>query len=557
MDIDDRVSIEQEGGQAEDNNPYDVLGEDIMEEDEDDEDMFPTKVPRPKPDKIRVTVEELMKSDDRNDAIFFLISLDEIMGMISNQYQTLYKNIKNNRRMGYPETGIMEELLEAAVTSNFAIQQVQQLEMELQAQHEHLTTPCRLLSTLVLPEITSEVNETLQKHTDGSKRWENHDVSSFLGDCMECYFHNASDDWNRSGTIVKDFCDEYGVNDQGRNHLDKIFKGLQYIVVNEVPTKQEANDPARIQMLTHLGRFGQATSSHSWLPKDEFIGGDRSIIHTIRLLQLFAGVIGSTPMNSKRHLDPKLAGMFGSSNWLSGRSRKTRDLDELLMVTILPEWMQMIRHGVVGKVRLPRENELCPLYMQLKYYVENPRKPVSWSLAFGVHAMLTAILDIDQENQGLMKISKSMFEGFFDQNVNAVKLSQKDASSNMFNLDTWQHNLCMVSFLESFGLDVFKEQAMWNPLCSGTTLSIISFFGNLEIGSAVIDCQAQLRIVMYLYHGLLINRIISREDIPFLDILYNAFKECKAIWCGGLPKKGELVQRFWHISSLNCSLDIL
>lgn len=117
-----------------------------------------------------------------------------------------------------------------------------------------------------------------------------------------------------------------------------------------------------------------------------------------------------------------------------------------------------------------------------------------------------------------------------------------------------QHNLCMVSFLESFGLDVFKEQAMWNPLCSGTTLSIISFFGNLEIGSAVIDCQAQLRIVMYLYHGLLINRIISREDIPFLDILYNAFKECKAIWCGGLPKKGERLQRHLPVLMAECPL---
>jgi hypothetical protein len=34
------------------------------------------------------------------------------------------------------------DLLETAVTAKFAIQQVQQLEMELQAQHPHLTMPC-------------------------------------------------------------------------------------------------------------------------------------------------------------------------------------------------------------------------------------------------------------------------------------------------------------------------------------------------------------------------------------------------------------------------------
>eukprot|EP00956_Cyclotella_meneghiniana_P042170 scaffold248385_cov69-Cyclotella_meneghiniana.AAC.1 len=107
-DVDGGALIEQED-QTEYNNQYDVLGED-MEEDEDDEDMFPTKVPRPVPDKIRVTVEELMKSDDRNDAIFFLITLDELMGMVSNQYQALCKNIKNNRHMAYPESGSTQAL---------------------------------------------------------------------------------------------------------------------------------------------------------------------------------------------------------------------------------------------------------------------------------------------------------------------------------------------------------------------------------------------------------------------------------------------------------------
>lgn len=44
------------------------------------------------------------------------------------------------------------------------------------------------------------------------------------------------------------------------------------------------------------------------------------------------------------------------------------------------------------------------------------------------------------------------------------------------------------------------------------------------------DCQAQLRIVMYLYRGLLANDIIQKGEMPLLDILYGAFNDCKTLW---------------------------
>ena len=226
-DSEERQPLDQESeDEANDwSNAYAALGKEIDVDEEEDEEMFPTKVPRPVPDKIRVTVDELMKSDDRMDAIIFLSTLDELMCMVANQYQVLHKNIQNHRMRGHPETGIMEDLLEASIVSNFAIQQVQQLEMELQAQHEHLTTPCRLLTILVLPEITSQVTDILRKHAKGAKIWEKREIVCFLGDCMECYFLNPSDQWNRRDTIVKDFCDEYEMDEEGRLQLNQIFIG--------------------------------------------------------------------------------------------------------------------------------------------------------------------------------------------------------------------------------------------------------------------------------------------------------------------------------------------
>lgn len=82
-------------------------------------------------------------------------------------------------------------------------------------------------------------------------------------------------------------------------------------------------------------------------------------------------------------------------------------------------------------------------------------------------------------------------------------------------------------------------------LCARTAFSILNYVGNLYFGCTLIDCQAQLRISLYLYHGLLINSIIKEGDAPLLDVLFDAFKESKAIWAGSLPQRGELVKRFW------------
>ena len=75
----------------------------------------------------------------------------------------------------------------------------------------------------------------------------------------------------------------------------------------------------------------------------------------------------------------------------------------------------------------------------------------------------------------------------------------------MKNSPVWKHNVPTILFLENFGLPVYEDVALWNPFCGGTNLNVLNFLGNIDGGCAIIDCQAQLRIVMYLYHGLLIN----------------------------------------------------
>jgi len=538
----------EEGEREEQENRFAALGE--LGDDEEDEvmeeeEIFPSSpVPRPEHTPEPISLDDLMKADDRIDAILFLDSLDELMGCVSQQYKAIIANYNSNRRQGVPPSALVEMFLEASVATNMIIQKVQQLEMDLQLQHEHLTTPYRLLATLVLPDITRHVMEVLREHA--SKHCDERAASCFLGDSMECYFRNLSDDLNRKDVIVQEFCTKQGVNEAGTAELQKVFEGLHHVVSLEVPIGAEISMNSGI---ASLYRRVSGLSSHSWLPKCHFIGGDRSIDHTIRLLQTFGDVVRNTPQD--RQIVAK-RGFFGPSPWRSGRSRKIHnDLDELLMSDILPAWVVMCRKGILGTSKLPRENEICPLLVQLRAYVENPGKPIDWSTSFAVHALLTAILETDGIFDSIINISKEVFDNYFEQVKHAAKIAQREKDTHTSRASA--HNMIAISFLENLGLDVFGQRAIWNPLCGGTILSYVCYFGNLEGGCALVDCRSQLRITLHLFHALRVNGILAKGQIPFLDMLFDVFRSSRAVWEGSLPKKGEFAQRFWICFGINPS----
>jgi len=535
----------EEISEEEDENRFAAL-EEFEDEDEDmvdeDEEIFPkSPIPRPEPTKEPMSLDELMNSEDRLEAILFLDSIDEMMGFVSEQYKAVTHNYASNFRERVPPSALVEMFLEASVATNMIIQTVSQLEAELQAQHEHFTTPYRLLATLILPDVTRHVTKILNDHS--AQDCDEKIVSSFLGDCLECWFRNPSDDLNRKDVIVQEFCADREVNEVGQAGLQEVFSGLQHLVCIEVPIGPELSMNAAIM---GLASSIMGTSSHSWLPKCRFIGRDRSIHHTLRLLQMFSDTVRTTPEN--RLIVPK-RGFFGVP-WSPGSTRKIYgDLDELLMSDIMPSWVTMCRAGILGHGKLPRENEICPLLVQLRSFVKNAGRPVAWSTTFAIHAMLTSILETDGIFNQIMDISKQAFGMYFDQVKHAAKLAKLDKDTRI-SRDSAQ-NMLSVAFLENLGLPIFGDRTLWNPLCGGTILSYISYFGNLEGGLALVDCRSQLRITMHLYHALLENKILNEGQIPFLDKIYRAFRHCRAVWEGPLPKKGEFCQRFWMCFGLN------
>lgn len=520
-------------------NRFEALNDEDIDEEEDDEEIFPSRrVPRPEPQPEPMSLDNLMRLDDRNDITLFLLSMDELMKAVSEQFIGVAKQVVANKKQQLPGTAIVENLMEAAIGANMAIQQMQRLEMDFETQHPHISTPYRMLSTFVLPEIIEHITKIARKH--GEETCLEKDISLFLGDCLECYFRTKSDPENKSNVVVQDFCKRFKINSTGSTQIQDIFLGLHQMSIAEVPVSSEVEMNKR--MMAECRKVDPNFGSHRWIPRNmKFIDGDRAIHHTLRLLQSFGSVVKDTDADKKIEA---CKGFFGSSPWRSGRSRKIhKDLDELLMADILPQWFLLCRNVILGKAILPRQNEISALWVCMKNFFDNPTKPVSWSCVFAVHAMLTAILETDKVERNITDLSKQIFDMFFAQVDKARDVKKKEPDS--LESKNFGRNMATVEFLKNLGLPVFGDRAIWNPLSGGTIFSYLAIFGNVEAGCCLIDNRAQLRIILHLYHALRVNNIIRKGKIPFLDILYDAFKNSRAIWEGPLPKKGQFVERFW------------
>mmetsp|Transcript_14117 Transcript_14117/g.34211 ORF Transcript_14117/g.34211 Transcript_14117/m.34211 type:complete len:927 (-) Transcript_14117:25-2805(-) len=506
-----------------------VTGEDEGDDDDMDEEIFPSDdVPRPTLHAEAVPLQDLLDSDERNDAIMFLLALDDLMRCVVEKYRAVSRYVDYIVQEGMCGSVIVPSLMGAAIATNMAIHQVRRLEIEFELHNPHISTPYRLLSTIILPERVKQVIQITREH--GQKVCSVRDANLFLGDCLECSFRSPADPENRGSVIVSDFCSRFGVDGKGSEDIDKILFELQWLVKGEVPLRSEL----AIMEKTNI-------TSHGWIAMS-YIGGDRAIHHTIRLLQWF----GSSANKIEKGRLLKLgAGFFGSSPWQPGRSQKIHtDLDELLMVEILPSLFYLCRDGELNSdTRLPQQNEIAPFWSCLRRFARSPEKPVRWSTVFAVHAMLTSILETDKITAAIAVVCEKTFNSYFEQLDMACEY--KKGVDGVFDSTHFQSHLRVVQYLKELGHPFYEPRARWNPLCAGTNFLYLTYFGNITVGTALIDDRSQLKIVLHLYHALIVNDILKSGDIPLLDWLLDGFENSGTFWGGSLPRKGKFAEQFW------------
>lgn len=516
------------------------------EEDDDDESDLPTmSLASPRPDVdgsiLALTVDELLGREDRLDAIMFLMALDEFMEQNATQFRKLKEAFQQCLRNQEPPLSIVEHMMETAVAANCSIQQVAALEQELGMQHEHLNTVYRVFAVLVLPEMTHELTRLVHQHSPKARQFREADAIAFLGDGLECGFRNPSDPHNHIKTLDAEFSHHWQLPaDLLRTNMPLNAASIAQFARVQVMLHQEKAMSRQLMSLMASHQIDQA-----WLPRAAFIGGkERPIAHTIRLLQGLSNVISpGRGLTLKR-------GYFGPQwNETSKQAKQIAlDMDELLMGDILPHLLAMCNKTLLSS-DLPFENELLPLFVQLKGFVKKPERPVSWALAFSIHSILTAVFEVQGSHcvQTLGETAKAAFFHYMEQLKTCLERIGTVATSKY-----WGQNLMKLYHLQLLVRSPLESEqaatlhrAVWNPLCAGTFLNYLAYFGNLDGGLAMIDSFAQLRMVLHLYNAFIQQGAINPGGIELLDRLYAQFRNCKAVWEGPLPERGEFVKRWW------------
>jgi hypothetical protein len=530
-----------------------AIGDEDQGEEEDNEDDLPqysSKPSRPVETNAKdLTLQEIMTATDFTDCVLFLLTMDKYMEFNCMQYSMLKKKCtSNDESKGPSPSGIARDLIQIGVGTNTNIQRLAALEQRFNQDYPHLDTPYRLLAKLIFSDSVQNISKIVHRLSSVSSRFQEKDALMFVGDTLECAFRSKSDPNNKSSHLVGNFCKRWKISDA--SEVDQLFQSTYGWARIEAPTKKE------LDMNLDVMKFYQhrGLSNHSWLPF-RFIGGkERSITQTLRLLQGLPSVI----TENEGRLSMK-QGYFGLTwNKISKRPITTipNEMDELLMGDIMPVLINICYEGVLGKQEVPKEKELLPLISQIKLFIKYPDRPVTWTLVFAIHSILSSIFE-SQGSKYLSYIADTASSTFnqYIQQIKSVKEAIIPQAPRRHPI--YEQNLKTALLLEHLPLipmhaanictmtDGQMQRALWNPVCAGCTLAFVAYFGNVEVGSNMIDSIAQFRAWMHIYNALLQTGNISRGEIPLLDFLYEKFEKCKAVWEGPFPARGQFVTRWW------------
>jgi hypothetical protein len=521
-------------------------GEDSEDDEEDDLEADLPTCPMARPEETetsRLPLEELISGSDRSSAILFLVTLNELMRCVSFYYTRLKTSVSSMLEEGHPHNSVTQYIMQASVATNFAIQEVASLEELFVQDYPHLNTVYRLQASLLLVSFVPEVSSLVSKRSPLAAQFSEKDAIALLGDALECAFRHPPDAQNRYKVVVKEFLKRWKFPTDSKDSLATvekslicIFANVFVIAKNEVHLLSEQQDSQLQECLPQCD-----TSSHSWCKGLSFLCEHRSIWHTIRLLQGLSGAL----TKEKGCIEVTRCSFSGPS-WKQrqGAATEIQDMDSLLMEDILPNLINMCREGMLS-YDLPYEAELFAAFSQIKMFANDPETPVTWSLAFTVHSILTAILEVEGSYHPffIAEASRQTYGLYFERLVNAQR-----KTSNLYPEIEFFLNLKNLPVSNSGEVAPQELLAIWNPVCAGSFLSFIAYYLNVNMGAQFIDMDGQLRMTLHLFNALQQLQAIQPGQIKSLDLIFQIFKDCKAVWEGPLPTQGHFLER-WLIAS--------
>jgi hypothetical protein len=546
--------------------------EDKTDEEEEDLDDLPLgPVPRPQETgPKRLSLQELMNGTDRADSIVFLMTLDELMQFNAMHFASVKSTLESSETNNCAPDKLLSQLMQASVATNASIQQVALLEQVFIHDYPHLNTVYRLLANLVLVDYVQALTRLVSEKSPIAAQFSEKHAIEFLGDIMQRAFQAViNPEESNPGEVVCEFYqrwqfDEVPASALMRDSGDVLPTDLEMeqmlvfrIVVDVI--RLAMTEAPLVERTTELAG-GIPKRSHCWLNDSTYIGQNRSITHTIRLLQVFSLWI--------RSFDGKLFQVFKRRPWIVGQSwsdpvapvpRIQVEMDALLMADILPALANSCYKGGLAW-DLPYSEEAMPVFSQIKTFIKYPEGAVTWSLAFAMHSLLTAVFEV--QGSGHLSVLAEASCAAFKHYIHQLEwLADESSTTTTVLPPLWEKRirvlLNLLKLLVGSPARHTEAQEMlfaWNPLCAGTILSYVAYFGSMIRGSYVIDSAAQLRATLHLYNALIQAGAIKRGQLELLDWIFDTCLGSKAVWEGPLPERGQYETRFWLVHGVKAEL---
>jgi hypothetical protein len=437
--------------------------------------------------------------------------------------------------------------MEASVVTNLVIEKAASLEHRFHHDHRQLNTVYRVFASLLLDEQVATLTRVVAVKSPVAKNFSKDHAVNFLGDAMECSFRSASDPRNNRASLVEEFLEQWQISEEritpeehdgealakSRMKVDSLSTEPQPEEVSVQHIVQMIDDLVKAEVPLHTDEpcpktaSGVSSKSHSWFPNLDYIGSNRAITHTIRLLQGLSSVVGAqrdAPVAPKDcGTDVSGTGEGGSTSrggrWSGGfgtpLTRIQVDMDACFLEDIMPGLIDMCREGMFV---FPFSDELLTAFGQINSFVTWPECGVSWSLAVTVHCILTAVFEVQGSNHFsfIAEVSRCAFQTYVGQQEATDRMHRTINLSLSTNWRKGRRGMFGVWYVVCTNVAGPNEQdslSIWNPLCAGMLLSYIAYRGNFVDGSTLIDAVGQLRMTLHLFNALRQSQVLQPGQV--------------------------------------------
>lgn len=493
--------------------------------------------------------EDLIKGSDRLQACSFLHTMEYLLEVVAGHYVML----KNDATA--TKSSDLNQLMQCAMVANTCMYSVQRAEANLIIDYPYLSSIYHVLAVVFLPSAFFEQVLLSSAPDNVRAKCDKATMIKFLGDIVECCFHNKGNE-PRVEELKRKFAKKTGLMQQ---QVDQLTMYVQTMTNIEIQSSMEANiDQNRSMSRIFQEECGLDMKSHQWLQQHQYIGGKRSILNTIRWLQTILHISD----NQTKLIS--IPGFFGTL-WNEKENLADSiqgDLDELLCGSILPELLEWCKtrraqtkrttDGYVASHVLdlisPYTSQTIPIISMLRNHMKsNQNAPVPAHLAFGIHCILTSIIELqggDDVARHAIHAEKSWNRLFQQLKQNTREESETPNHFSFFlNIGRFGKLDILPTPIGDQSTAISARMAFFNPLMAGSYLLFANYVIGMGLGTATVDSIGQLRFVMHLYNALQKTGMLG--DLPLLKEADIVFKDTKALWIlKDKPTQGEFSKRF-------------